>query len=495
MKSIYLKSGLALLMMAALVSCKKDYLETKPTDAASTSTAFTTTGNAMIALNGIHRLLYSQHYSQQDEGGQSANMLYMDNLGEDFVNTTTGNGWLITTYRWTAHRAVSGTVPYFNYAFYYEIIGNANQIIANIDAATGSAADKNLIKGEALAYRGWAYFQMIQLFGKRFVAGSPNDSPGLPLVLTPDLTPLPRSTVAQVYTQINIDLDNAITALTAGSPRPNNSHIGLKVAQGFKARVALAQQNWTVAAAMALAARTGYTPMTNTQLFSGFNDYTNPEWLWGSYQQADQTTYFYSFFAYVSDFNSTNIRTNPKAIFSKLYNTMSATDARRELWDPTGTNTTFPIPAGGIRKPYMSRKFLIKPAGGGLSIGDVPMMRAAEMYLIEAEARARAGGQDAAAAAVFFQLQSKRDPSYVLSTNTGAALINEIMNSRRVELWAEGFRFYDLKRLNAPLDRTGGNHDPAVAVTTAIPAGDKAWEFVIPQAEINANTLVTQNPL
>lgn len=49
-----------------------------------------------------------------------------------------------------------------------------------------------------------------------------------------------------------------------------------------------------------------------------------------------------------------------------------------------------------------------------------------------------------------------RDASYTLSTNTGQALIDEIMVQRRVELWGEGFRFLDLKRLNLPLDRTVG---------------------------------------
>ena len=51
----------------------------------------------------------------------------------------------------------------------------------------------------------------------------------------------------------------------------------------------------------------------------------------------------------------------------------------------------------------MNRKFL-SGGGSGSSIGDVPIMRVAEMYLIEAEARARAGGQDAAAASVLFTL-------------------------------------------------------------------------------------------
>jgi hypothetical protein len=301
--------------------------------------------------------------------------------------------------------------------------------------------------------------------------------------------------VAKVYEQINADLDQAITLLTGAPARANKSHINLNVAQGFKARVALTQQNWQVAATMAAAARSGISLMSNTQYQAGFNDYTNPEWIWGVRQVSDQTTYFYSFFAYMSaDFNSTNIRTNPKAINSKLYDQIPTTDVRSKLFDPTGANTSFPIPPGGVRKPYQNKKFL-SGGGSGSSIGDVVLMRAAEMYLIEAEAKARLG-QDAGAQDALFTLLKNRDASYTKSTKTGTALINDILLQRRIELWGEGFRFYDLKRLNQPLDRTGANHDASVAVVLTIPVDDVRWEFLIPQDEINnSNGLVRQNPL
>jgi hypothetical protein len=492
------KNSLAITIFAAsllsMAGCKKDYLDVNPTTSIAVADAFRSTTNGWAALNGIHRSLYIQYYGNQDQGGQSANMIYMDMLGEDVVNTTAGNGWFIAPYRWQAHRSATSTMPMFNYRFYFTIIANANMIIDNIDGADGPQAEKNQIKGQALAYRAWSYFQMIQLFGKRFDATTSNDNPGVPLIVSSKVnTPQPRATVAQVYTQINTDLDQAITLL-AGYSRPNRSHINQSVAQGFKARVALTQQNWSVAATMANAARQSYTLMTTAQYLAGFNDYTNPEWMWGSRQVADQTTYFYSFFAYMSaDFNSTNIRTNPKAINSILYNMIPATDIRKQLWDPTGTNTAFPIPPGGVRKPYQNRKFL-SGGGSGSSIGDVPLMRAAEMYLIEAEAKARLN--DATAANVLFQLVSKRNSSYTQSTATGQSLIDEILIQRRIELWGEGFRFYDLKRLNQPLNRTGANHDPAVAVVLSIPAGDKQWEFLLPQDEINnSNGLVQQNPL
>ncbi len=493
-RSIYIIVSVASLALL-FSSCKKNYLETSPTNQASQDDVFKTTTNAWTAINGIHRSLYVQYNGQQDQGGQSKNMIDMDFLGEDLVSPTTANGWFITTYRWQSHRNEnSASTPFFNFQFYYQIIANANMIIANIGNAAGPDADKKAIRGQALAYRAWSYFQMIQLYAKRFDKTTPNDGLGLPLILEPTKDKLPRSTVAQVYTQIVADLAAAITNLSDAPARSNASHINLNVAKGMRARVAMAMQDWAAAAQFASEARQGFSLMSTAQYMTGFNNYTNPEWMWGSHQIQEQTTFFYSFFAFMScDYNSTNIRTGPKCINSTLYNGISATDIRKQLWDPTGTNTAFPIPPGGARFQYMNRKFI--SMGGGSSIGDVPMMRTAEMYLIEAEAKARLGGQDAAAAQALFTLVKARDPNYVLSTNTGAALINEIMFHRRVELWGEGFRFYDLKRLNLPLDRNGANHVASVAVTLNVPAGDKQWEFLLPRTELNANPNCVQNPL
>jgi hypothetical protein len=186
-------------------ACNKEYLETTPTNAVSSADVFKTTTNAWTAINGIHRMLYIQWNGNQDQGGQSANMIYSDVLGEDLVMTGLANGWFISTYRWLDHRNVNSRVPYFSYQFFYKIIANANMIITKIDAADGPESDKKIIKGQALAYRAWSYFNLVQLFGKRFDATTANDSPGVPLVLAPSNDPAARATVAQVYTQINKD--------------------------------------------------------------------------------------------------------------------------------------------------------------------------------------------------------------------------------------------------------------------------------------------------
>lgn len=85
-----------------------------------------------------------------------------------------------------------------------------------------------------------------------------------------------------------------------------------------------------------------------------------------------------------------------------------------------------------------------------------------------------------------------RNPNYVLSTNTGQVLIDEIMFRRRVDFWAEGL----WKRLDLPLDRTVvPNYVSASAGgVMEIPAGDVRWQFAIPISEIQANPDTERNP-
>lgn len=490
----YILSSLVLVSLA-ISSCKKEFLDTFPTTAVAATDALASTQNAIAALNGIHRVMYTQ-YDAQGQAGEGSNNIFRDLMGEDIVYPlANGSAGLIGWLQWITHRNVNAGDLRYLYRFYYRLIANANILIAGIDAVPGPDADKKMVKGQALAYRGWAHFQLVQLWGKRYSATTlPNSQPGVPLLLENTLEGQPRATVEVVYTQVNKDLDEAITLL-AGYTRTGTaakSNFNVNVVRGIKARVALVQQNWEVAATNAIAARAGFTLMTNTEYLSGFNDINNQEWIWGSRQIDDHNTFFFSYFAYISaNFNSTVLRTQPRAINGPLWESIPTTDIRKQCWDKTGA--TVPVPPGGARVPYQNKKYLAKSSA--LSVGDVPYMRAAEMYLIEAEARARQG-QSAPAQAALFTLVKNRNANYVMSTNTGQALIDEIMFNRRIEFWGEGFRFTDLKRLDLPLNRTGiPNHLPALIQVSQIPAGDIQWQFLFPQDEMNANKAIVQNPL
>jgi hypothetical protein len=471
-------------------SCKKEFLETAPTNRVDAGSATASTASAISAINGMHRSMFLR-YNNQGEFGQGTMMILNEVLGEDYVMASVGNGWFNRAYQFVDHRDVNSSHNSHPYVFYFRLISNANTLINGIDAAAGPQAEKNNVKGQALAYRAWAYFNLVQYYGKRFDRSTPNAQLGVPLMLDGSIAPKARATVAEVYTQITKDLTDAEKLLTTA--RANKSNFNINVVRGLIARVALTTQDWATAATKAAEARAGFTLMSAAAQTTGFNNYDNSEWMWGSRQVDDQTEFFTAYLAYIScNFNSTNIRANPKLINRVLYETMNANDVRRALWRPVPTATNVITPPGGARFPYMNQKFLSKDAGN--SVGDMPYMRSAEMHLIEAEALARLG-RDVDAQTALFNLMGNRVPGSVRTTNTGAALINEILTNRRIELWGEGFRYFDLKRLNLPLDRNGSNHNTALALLMSLPAGDNRWEFLIPQGEINANPLCVQNPL
>ena len=475
-------------------SCETVYLDASPTASIDAGAAYSTTKNAAAAINGIYRSFVVRYLSSQGHSGHPAMMIILDHLGEDMVIGTTAASWHVGETRWTAHRSDVNVLSQFPYEMYYRFIGNANIGIANIDKAVGPQSEKNSLKGEALALRAFSYFNLVQLYGKRYdAAAKPNAQLGVPLVLEPTTEGKARNTVEEVYTQINKDLDAAAALLT--SSRVNKSHINLNVVKGLQARVALVQQNWANAAKYAAEARTGYMPMSAAQYADGFQDIANSEWMWGFDHLEDQTEYFGGYHSYIScNYNSTVIRTYPKAINSLLYNQISPTDVRANMWVRTPTAANSIVPPGGVRVPFINQKFRLPGVPSTSAMGDVPYMRAAEMYLIEAEAKVRLG-DNAGAATVLNSLIRTRDANYVTSTKTGTALLDEILLHRRVELWGEGHRFLDLKRMNAPLNRNGANHIASVVLLYDVAPGDVRWEFLIPRREINSNTAIVQNPL
>ncbi|WP_292008708.1 RagB/SusD family nutrient uptake outer membrane protein [Chryseobacterium sp.] len=487
----------ALIVGIFLNSCQSDYLETDPTTAVSEEAAYSSAANLMAIINGMHRDMYYRQNSNQGQSGQSGIMIMMDALGEDLVFPSTGNGWYITTVRWQDQINENGSNDFYPYQFYYSLIRNANLVIANgpgVPAPT--AADETTIKkaiGEAYAFRAFSYYMLVQIYGKRYVANTTNTQLGVPIRLVADESPMARNTVEEVYAQINSDIDEALTRLS-GTSRTAKSHFDQNVVLGLKARIALTQGNYVLAAASAHSARAGYSLMDNTTYVSGFNTLANGEWMWGSAIIADQTDYFGNFGAYMSrNYNSTNIRQAPKAINTKLYNMFPSTDVRTKVVDPTGAHTSLSLPSTYSKFPYTSQKFLSVSTSD--SRMDVPYMRAAEMYLIEAEALAKIG-DEAGSKVIFNEFSVNRNPSYAGAATTGTAYIDEIIRSRRLEFWGEGFRFLDLKRLNQGLDRSGANHSNVVINNiVTVPSTDPRWEYLIPRSEINANPLIEQNPL
>ena len=484
-----------LAVVLGLAACNPDFLETSPTSSYAEDFVLSSVDNLEAALNGTHKSMVAQYLSRQNIGGYPSFQIAMDCLGEDLVFPAAGNGWWTNTgeVKWTANRNPDAYLTYYPWYLCYKWIGNANMILSAIDDVTGPQGQKDMIKGQALVYRANSLFWLVQLYGDRYVKGGANSGLACCIVTDPQEPKQPLSSVADVYAQIIADLETAIPLLSNKSNTYLNysskTDITGATANGVRARVALVMQDWDNAKKYADAAINSGTNrlMTQEQYKDGFNDASNPEWMWGFEMIADQTLYFYGYMAYMSwNFNSSNIRGCPKCINSKLYDKIPDTDVRKGLFDPTGKAWT--MPTSSFKKfPYMNRKFAVKDYTS--SVADANFMRLGEMYLIAAEACAK-NNKPADAQQYLYDLNKTRDAGYTKSTKTGDDLIEEIYTYRRIELWGEGHRFLDLKRNNLDLDRTGANHDPAVAQTMTLPASDIKWKIAYPTEEIEANDYI-----
>lgn len=497
-KTIFLAA--ASVVLSTVISCERDYLTTDPTDAVSDVAAYSTVANISTVINGMHRNMYYRQNESQGQNGATGVMMYMEVMGEDLIFPATGPNWYISTLRWLDNANANSGNLFYPYDFYYGQIRIANAVIKNAPAASGEQEDKDRLMGEAYAFRAFSYTMLTQIYAKRFVAGSANSQLGVPIRLDDSFNPIARATVDENYTQINNDLLQAFTLLN-GKTRSNKSHFNANVVKGLMARVALIQGKYPEAATYAKDARQGFALMSNATYRAGFNTYGNGEWMWGYNPIDTSSDYFGNFMAYMSrNYNSSQIRQAPKVVNSLLFNSFPSTDVRTQVIDPTGAHTALNLPTTYSKFPYTSQKFLSVNAAGtrdnATSLGDIPFMRAAEMYLIEAEALAK-DSKEAQSKIVFDEFEKNRNPAYAGAATTGQAYIDEVLKSRRLELWGEGFRFLDLKRLNLPLDRTGANHSAVVTNNLlTVPANDNRWTWLIPQGEIDASQgLVIQNEL
>ena len=519
MKNI-IRISLVIAALSLASACAKDYMETAPESAESPTTIFATTKNINLAINGMCKMMTTQYWSTQGLNGEGVIKTWFGNFGND-LQRCNQTGWA-SIWNHTFHENVSSTYVTYPWYYYYKIISNANTVIKNVDSAEGTEAERQFYKAQALVFRAHAYTMLMQLYAYRWQDSNNGASNGVVLRLTPDPDPdpeveyaMPLSTQTECYKQIYDDCDEAIRLFNESGMDRGNSEFykpNVNVAYAVKTRAALVREDWPTVAACAPEARKGHPLMSKAEYMDGGFSDANNEWIWGVYDAEDQTIYYYAYFAYQgSNASSSMQRTYPLAISKELYNQIPTTDARRKMWlEPTAEEAAELNAAGRSTKKlykrafaeygsklyntslvyqYMQFKFqcTFYPGGGSYNI-----YRSAEMYLAEAEALCHIGGQDAKVQGLLNDLNKNLDPSYNC-TKTGAELLTEVKLYRRVDLWGEGFDWYDYKRWNEPIVRKsskqGGNFNDAFAVTINVEDGNK-WTFKIPKNETDYNKLI-----
>jgi starch-binding outer membrane protein, SusD/RagB family len=73
-----------------------------------------------------------------------------------------------------------------DYTNFYGYIGTiANPILSKIDAASGTEADKKLLKSEALTLRAWSFYMLVNKFAKAYNPATAATDPGI-ILMTED---------------------------------------------------------------------------------------------------------------------------------------------------------------------------------------------------------------------------------------------------------------------------------------------------------------------
>lgn len=525
MKNLYkilLLSGL----LIGSASCS-DYLDTNPTDKTSGTTIFKDARNAEVAMNGIYRATYVAGWSvgneHQNFGIQSSTMV-AELMGDDYVQAEQGNGWFYFDYtynsrtRWTSKAWRS----YAQWNFYYTLISNCNYIIAEEGKIPGDEKLASSVVAQAYAMRGYCYFQLAQQFGQTLVGHE--DWKCVPVYTEPTTAQSvgkPRSSVKDVYAQINSDLEKALALFDQSGmlQQKHPSHIDWYVTNAIKSQVALVEQNWAKAIDASTKALTvpGKNLLQPADLTKGFNTVSLPSTMWGANIIADQSTTYASYFSHMDSSDPDKYAAKSrKCISSWLYSKIGATDPRRAWWKDPATTTN---QSSGPNFKYNQVKFRFYDMKQGL--GDYIYLRLEEMILVKAEAECHAGQYDNAIATLK-KLMEKRlatadmaNYATYLGNLTKSAnitftqgtygdvttLMDEILLQRRIELWGEGRRLYDIIRLKTGFTRNfpKTNHSNLLQTIDTSTPDSKYFIFPLPQSEFDGNTSLDitadQNPV
>lgn len=531
-------AGSLLAGMMLVSSCAGDYLDTAPTDSTGATDAVGTTANAMKALNGIAKIMTTQHsYFGGGFAGENNIMIQYESYpSENYNYNYYASGWS-PIFNQEFHTLTNSIYDAYAWYYYYTIAGNANTILANIDNAEGTEAERNFVKASALTFRAYAFEKLVHYYCWRWQDSNNGASQGIVLRLDESTGGQGYATLAETYAQIYKDLDEAIMLFEQSGMDRNASQVwmpNINVAHAIYARAALTKQDYTKALTEAKLARQNYPLMSNAEYHAGFCNPTS-EWIFGSFGSAQENNWYWSYgtqYACNGYYaNAAGAANGAGSIGRELINRIPNNDARKALFltedkfpgynfnDGSAMDLGYGIlgmgddekkadalweeaaaycqkmAVSGLEAPYQAGymylggqlKFYVFDTPG---VSYLPFIRSSEMVLVEAEANYFLNDETAARAAlVELNATSGRNPEYTCD-KSGEALWNEIMDYRELELWGEGFAWSDYKRWNRDIVRhsfaEGGNAHISVAKT--IPAsGVNKWTWDVPLNETDYN--------
>ncbi len=471
-------------------------LDRYPYDAIETGQAFQTTKDATSFNNGMYAFLRNRLYGIFSYTGDIQADLF--NAGIDYGNRMGSNyTWTFTTDDYSLRDIWSS---------YYNAIANLNNFIDNegkiVPGNDSEKATLEMYKGEAYFLRAYYFHQLVKRFAKDYEPSTAATDLGVPLTIKSDLNEKPaRSTVEAVYKQIVDDIAKSKTLLkTVGTLGSDKITVDCIIALEARIYLDMHQYQKAADAANTLISGNKYPLVSTVDAFRKIwvnDDFAETIFMVYASNPNELTSaannnflgYASSTGKYVPDFI-------PEQWIIDLY---GSSDIRKSVYLEQK-----PCQLGGLDYTlWLFNKF---PGNPDLYTGTTTyqhkpkVFRIAEMYLIQAEALAMLGGQDAAALAVLNTLKTKRGLTS-LTGLTGTALMNEIKLENVRETIGEGRRLEDLKRWKMEIKRSSPQNlstvfstpgDQTISLTKPITDNKVVWG--IPTNDITTNPNIIQNP-
>jgi hypothetical protein len=457
MKTRYIKKNTTALLMLLItlitLSCKKFLNLEPPIDKVSSELVFDNDEAAKSSITGI----YSRMSNSGIASGDLSSISVLAGLCADELES-----YSISYDPYYKNSLVPGNLN--SWTEPYQFIYSANAILEGLDKTTKvSNIVKDQIKGEALFIRGFWYFYLTNLFGE------------VPLHLTTDYrinTNADQASQSEIYQSILIDLLKSTELLGEAYYTPERVRPNKWVAHALLSRVYLYTKNWEMAEAYATSIidkKDSYVLVDDlNQVFLS----NSKEAIWQlSINKPGQNT---------NEGNQFILTSRPLqvSLSTKFDNEFQAGDKRKTAW--TGNIT---VEGETYFYPF---KYKIKTSTTAPTEYSM-VFRLAEQYLIRAEARVKLGKTTGINSAES-DLNFIRNRAGLGNTtaSTEQSILAAIEQERKYELFTEwGHRWLDLKR---------SGH----AETILKPIKGSFWQntdqlFPIPQTELNANPLISQN--
>lgn len=364
----------------------------------------------------------------------------------------------------------------------YQIVYNTNLILEALEKISkegnSDVATINKIRGEALFFRAFAFWQVAQLYTKPYSSTTAGTDPGIPLRLKSDINEKSdRGTVQQTYNKIIQDLQEAVSLLPSSSNFPTLPNKA--AAHAMLARIYLGMEDYSQAlisanAALALNNQLMDYNGKSTTSWTPFDPRFNEEVIFHS-TTTDATYFLAPWIGYG----------NRGLVNPELIGLYEINDLRKDVFfEENISDVDYSTPNGDFRftgnyEPSVSSDFF-----NGLAVD--------ELYLIRAESYARTGNLPLAMKDVNDLLRTRWvSGTYIdktASTETGA--LNIILTERRKELVMRGLRWTDLRRLNKDARFAKTLTRTILGVTYTLPPNDLRYTLLIPSEEVNVGQIV-----